>query len=358
MLAAAQAASTLHAQSPFASRVVEYAPAPGQNQGNAAFNNPARALGAPVGGGVNAADNTKVVTLGGFGGSITLGFDHPIPDSPPTASNPAGADLIIFGNAFWAGGNPDVRWAEPGVIEVSRDANGNGLADDAWFVIPGSHLPTAPQDAWATIELSGGIVRSGFLLDGLPFGGGAPIIINPLDGGVQGVRGYADCSPTMALGDFDGDGEPDRDGADPDWFYTVPGDPARTGVPAFSGGGDAVDIADAVTPAGLPAGLTAVDFVRITTGVHRTSNVFGETSTEVGGVAQVRARRLADVGTQGGLVGPDGVLDNNDFVAFIDQFFRSSPLADAGRQGGLPGADGVFDNNDFVVFIGWFFSGE
>jgi hypothetical protein len=65
----------------------------------------------------------------------------------------------------------------------------------------------------------------------------------------------------------------------------------------------------------------------------------------------------ADVGHQGGVPGFDRVLDNNDFVVFIDYFFNANPLADLGSQGGLPGADTVFDNNDFVVFIDDFFTG-
>jgi hypothetical protein len=356
--AAAQVMSTCAAESPFATRVMEYTPSPGQNVGNPAFNNPARALGAPVGGGAVAADNTKVVTLGGFGGSLTLGFDHAVVDRAPTAANPTGADLIVFGNAFWASGNPDYRWAEPGVIEVSRDVNGNGLADDAWYVIRGSHLPTAPQEAYATVTFNPGGPRSGYLLDGLVFGGASPVLFNPAGDGEQGVFGYADCAPTMTLGDFDGDGAPDRDGVDPAWFYTVPTDPRRTAITLFSGGGEAIDIGSAVTPDGTPAGLTSVDFVRIRTGVNRTSNVFGESSTEIGGVAEVRARKRADIGSQGGSIGPDGALDNNDFVVFIDLFFRQSPLADTGVQGGIEGSDGAWDNNDFVVFIGWFFSAD
>lgn len=65
----------------------------------------------------------------------------------------------------------------------------------------------------------------------------------------------------------------------------------------------------------------------------------------------------ADIGRQGGLPGPDGLADNNDFVIFIDDFFASDPLADFGRQGGLAGPDGLLDNNDFVVFIDLFFEG-
>jgi predicted Zn-dependent protease len=64
----------------------------------------------------------------------------------------------------------------------------------------------------------------------------------------------------------------------------------------------------------------------------------------------------ADVGGQGGAHAPDGVLDNNDFIVFIDYFFAHDARADLGSQGGIPGANGVWDNNDFVVFINVFFS--
>ncbi|MDP1661125.1 MAG: GC-type dockerin domain-anchored protein [Phycisphaerales bacterium] len=78
------------------------------------------------------------------------------------------------------------------------------------------------------------------------------------------------------------------------------------------------------------------------------------TATEV----RVYTRSPADIGVQGGLPGSDGLLDNNDFVVFIDAFFsQNADRADIGRQGGVFGSDGAFDNNDFVVFIDRFFAG-
>ena len=66
----------------------------------------------------------------------------------------------------------------------------------------------------------------------------------------------------------------------------------------------------------------------------------------------------ADVGRAGGTYGPDGVLNNNDFVVFIDAFFGGNRLvADVGSQGGVAGGDGMLDNNDFIVFIDAFFGG-
>ena len=65
----------------------------------------------------------------------------------------------------------------------------------------------------------------------------------------------------------------------------------------------------------------------------------------------------ADLGEQGGGPGHDGLLDNNDFIAFINYFFELDPHADLGVQGGEIGQDGLFDNNDFIAFITLFFQG-
>jgi hypothetical protein len=77
-------------------------------------------------------------------------------------------------------------------------------------------------------------------------------------------------------------------------------------------------------------------------------------------VSEVDATTIAcpaDLGVQGGGLGQDGHLDNNDFVAFIECFFTANPKADLGVQGGGAGHDGHFDNNDFVAFIDFFFTG-
>ncbi|MFT3683511.1 MAG: GC-type dockerin domain-anchored protein [Phycisphaerales bacterium] len=65
----------------------------------------------------------------------------------------------------------------------------------------------------------------------------------------------------------------------------------------------------------------------------------------------------ADMGAAGGAPGQDGVLNNNDFIAFINYFFAANTHADLGKTGGLPGSDGLYDNNDFIAFINLFFAG-
>jgi hypothetical protein len=300
----------------FAVRVIAYDPAPGQFVNHPQFNDPARALGPPIGGGVGAADNTSVVTLGGFGGSITLSFDHTVEDDP---LNPYGMDAIVFGNAFWLGGDADAHWAECATIEISADANRNGLADDSWFLIPGSHLsdPAAhwrvvawdddveddllpPHEAsWIPPGASGWWETAAFALPLDPFG--AIVVRNPIaDGEREGVFGYADYSPTLIIGDLDGDSIVDDGTITPELFYTVPDDPKRVGLSPGSGGGDAFDIAWAIDPdSGEPAELAGFDFIRLTTAVDRTDGAIGEVSAEIDAAADAAPDLFGDLDDDG-----------------------------------------------------------
>jgi hypothetical protein len=87
--------------------------------------------------------NDVMVSLGGFGGYVTFGFDH-------TVVNVAGKyDFKIHGNAFYAAANPNPNApseggsCEPGIVMVSLDRNDNGIPDDEWYELAGSkyHKP-------------------------------------------------------------------------------------------------------------------------------------------------------------------------------------------------------------------------
>lgn len=71
-----------------------------------------------------------MISLGGWGGYVTFGFDHPI-------ENKEGRDLQILGNAFYMTGSTEYGSSEPGIVLVSRDENGNGLPDDTWYELRG-----------------------------------------------------------------------------------------------------------------------------------------------------------------------------------------------------------------------------
>jgi hypothetical protein len=66
---------------------------------------------------------------------------------------------------------------------------------------------------------------------------------------------------------------------------------------------------------------------------------------------------LADMGTTGAQPCFDNALDNNDFIVFVDRFFRSVPAADIGKAGGVRGSDNRWDNNDWIIYIDEFFGG-
>ena len=341
------------AQSPFATRALNYSPAPGQFVQNSQFNDPARALGAPgIAGGLSAADNSKCVTLGGFGGTITLGFDHSVYANP---HNPRRLDFIVFGNGFYVGGDPLRRHAECGVIEVSRDDNHNGLADDTWYLIPGSHLsgPVAAttvtwnaatlNPAWIPPGRSGTWTISGYQLPGAF--GPSPIIVNALGTGAETLWGYADLAPTLLLGDTTATNVVDDPGADPAMFYTIPDDPLTVGISPGSGGGSAIAIRWAINPVtGTPANLDRIDFVRITTGINAVHPILGEISTEISSVADVRPIYTPDWNL-------DGAVTVQDIFDFLSSWF-----AGIGENGGADynGSSGTTVQDIFDFLSAWF----
>ena len=122
---------------PYISKVWEYCPAPGQfinvlpeyEEGDDANIMRLKAEEA-------IADNNRgMISLGGWGGYVTFGFDHMV-------QNVAGeADFVVLGNAFYSDGADLERpggSCEPGIIMVSYDANQNGRPDDEWYEIAGS----------------------------------------------------------------------------------------------------------------------------------------------------------------------------------------------------------------------------
>jgi hypothetical protein len=128
------------AYSPYITQVYEYRPAPGQfinmmpmyEKGDTEETMCKKAQESIYG------INDVMVSLGGFGGYITFGFDHTV------VNVPGEKDFKIIGNAFYASDNPnpnvkeDGGSVEPGIVMVSLDRNGNGIPDDEWYELAGS----------------------------------------------------------------------------------------------------------------------------------------------------------------------------------------------------------------------------
>ncbi len=263
--------------------------------------NSAKLLNFPSGGGTIVPDNSSVVSLGMAGGSVTVRFDPPIENH---VDNIGGYDFIVFGNAYWYGGNSSKAWQEPGIIWVMKDEDGDGMMNDTWYLIPGSHLSSSDSAENIT-----------YLADDLaenwwPQGAASPLTLSSVftlpdslfSYAGEGVisTGYADVTPTLILGDMSGaSGDSSTDNSirnsedypeiDPVYFYTTPDTPGDRTIDAGSGGGDAVDIAWAVDPDTFDSvSLDEISWIKITGATTLYDAVLGDFSPEIDGITRVR----------------------------------------------------------------------
>ncbi len=113
--------------SPYITSVYEYVYGVGQHAQSVSYGNEENMKGA----------SSSFVYLGGWGGYIVAGFDHPV-------TNKIGCyDIAIFAQ----GGVGD----EPSVIFVMQDENNNGLPDDKWYEISGSETDEVGYQRGATV---------------------------------------------------------------------------------------------------------------------------------------------------------------------------------------------------------------
>ncbi len=138
------------APTPYVTKVFDYIPAPGQfvnklpayEDGDTQETMNEKVLAA-IGNGVE-----QMITLGSYGGCVTVGFDH-------TIENVAGKlDFRVLGNGFYSAANPDEDnleggSCEGGIIMVAYDANKNGVPDDnEWYEIAGSAHEDVTKEPW------------------------------------------------------------------------------------------------------------------------------------------------------------------------------------------------------------------
>ncbi len=122
--------------SPYISKVYEYCPAPGQfvnemprYENGDTYESILQKAEESISG-----TNDTMITLGGYGGYVTFGFDHTV------VNIPGEYDFRIWGNCFYELLEPEKKGgsAEPGIVMVSYDTNCNGLPDDGWYELAGS----------------------------------------------------------------------------------------------------------------------------------------------------------------------------------------------------------------------------
>ncbi len=74
-----------------------------------------------------AGEGGYLASLGAWGGYFILGFDHSVKNN-----HDGEPDFDMTGNPLGK------YWCECGVVWVSQDENGNGIADDTWYELKGS----------------------------------------------------------------------------------------------------------------------------------------------------------------------------------------------------------------------------
>ncbi|MFD2886751.1 PKD domain-containing protein [Chitinophaga cymbidii] len=282
--------------SEFISAVYAYMPAPGQFV-NSSMTGDSAGAQRLIGG------FSGLLSLGGFGGYVIVGFDHSI-------ENKSGNDLGIYGNPLVNAGQ---EWSEPGIVKVMQDLNGNGIPDDdAWYELKGSEYDKPetiknyrityynPKNLTDDIIWKDNQGQTGVVLrnmfhaqsyypawtpnqDSMSFEGtklkntleqvndpvyGPGLITNkPFE------KGYADnCSPV---------------------FLQIRDEEGR--------GYNAFDISAAVDKQGQPVALPYIDFVKIYTGQNcngdpgtdpdTPNRMLGEVSTEVSGAVDLHIRK-------------------------------------------------------------------
>lgn len=278
--------------SPYISRVLEYKPAPGQfvnemplyEEGDTEETMRKKAEENISG------KNDVMISLGGFGGYVTFGFDHTVMNVK------GGKDFSILGNAFYSlvevgksGGS-----CEPGIVMVAFDENQNGQPDEEeWFELAGSeyykpetfknykityYKPEA--DKLPLPDNSGNLTDTTYVkwIDNLGMSGYIPKNkfhkqdyypkwINETELSFQGTRLADNAEDVSGLGTY-------WVLYSYDWGYVDNHPNDSTSLISF-------DIDWAIDKNGQPVDLPGVDFVRVYTGINQSCGWIGETSTEI-----------------------------------------------------------------------------
>ena len=252
-------------------------------------------------------DNRGMISLGGFGGYVVVGFDH-------TIENKAGLrDFRVLGNAFHAASNPDPDApqggsCEPGVIMVGYDKNKNGVPDeDEWYEIAGSAHEDPTQEPWYQMALDNGndvnLYRDYEITYYRPEETMDAPVAPPVDEYIrwednQGNSGYKvknvyHRQPYFPQW-FEGDALTFRGTCLPQNGVEESGQGSYYVLYKFRYGyadnevnnadGSCIDIDWAVNSKGQHVSLPGVDFIRIHCGVNQENGWLGECSTEVMGV--------------------------------------------------------------------------
>lgn len=233
-----------------------------------------------------SGDKLSMVSLGGFGGYIVMGFDHTIPNKDGRR------DFVVLGNAF-------KNSSEPGIIMVAFDKNKNGKPDeDEWYEIAGSeyknpktihdyeitfHKPSPELDAqkgdfdkYIYFETNQG--QKGYKPKNQFHNQSYyPLWITDKKITFKGSKLPNNTSDTSGNGTY---------WILPEYEYGYVDNQVNSHIDA------AIDINWAVDKNGNKVKLPGVDFIKVYTAMDQEAGWLGETSTEVAGVIDLHKAKL------------------------------------------------------------------
>lgn len=263
--------------SPYSDRVIEYRPAPGQFINNTMMGftgseATAEDLRLYADQRLHPSDGSaaRMISLGGFGGYVVVGFDHSI----QATGSCEGYDFSVTGNQFSGS-------SEPGVVWVMPDENGNGLPDDGeWYELQGRYAAEARHNYAVTYYR--------------PEADDQPVRWSDSEGNEGEIERvptheqayyplWEEASYTLTgtcLPDRSGTGDDGRfSTGDYGWGYADNWGEDMLQSPKTK---NFFRIADAVDSEGQPVELKYIDFVKVQTGVNIQGGMgVGELSTEV-----------------------------------------------------------------------------
>ncbi|MEA5127515.1 MAG: hypothetical protein VB074_04980 [Proteiniphilum sp.] len=313
--------------SPYITKVIDYMPAVGQftnklpkyEEGDTQEIMNEKVLAA-------IGNNKKgMITLGGYGGYVVVGFDH-------TIQNIKGKrDFRVLGNAFYANTNPDPDAPEggsfePGIIMVAYDKNKNGIPDDdEWYEIAGSAHEDPTKELWYEKAKSNGndvnLYRNYEITYYKPDENKEPVkdkdqayatdaeYIKWKDNQdntgykVKNIYHQQSYYPQWATGDeltFRGTCLP-QNGVDEsgkgNYFVLYKFHYGYADNEINNKDDAAMDIDWAINSKGQKVNLPGVDFIKIYTGVNQENGWLGENSTEISGVEDLHLLQV-DIDTR------------------------------------------------------------
>lgn len=225
-------------------------------------------------------NNRDMISLGSFGGNITLKPETPIKNIDGRA------DFRILGNAVYAvSATSELLYgsAEPGIVLVMEDTNGNGLADDTWYELQGDQTQNGIVDYTVTYYVPADDATDTEYIRWVAQNGETGYINRNSSYHTQSF--FPSWLDNVSEMTFTGRRLPDNGifNSSTNNFDLMSYYGYADSHPNTTDNSN-LDIANAIDSNGNSVNLTSIDFIKIYTGVLQSNGPLGECSTEIAGI--------------------------------------------------------------------------